>query len=586
MSAKRQQPPPHKPAGKDTPVNRWRATPWLFALLVIVTGVAAYWPATSGGYVLDDFDLLEPGAPMRAPSFRALLGPERPIVKMSYLANARLGGFDPSGFHLVNILIHCLNALILWRLLAALFAVGRIPERAAAIRDLFVYGIPLLFLLSPIQTESVDYISSRTELLAAVFFLLGLWGFIVYRERRPWAAAAIVLVCLVLSVLSKQDKLVLPAVVLVMDYLILSGCDWRGLRKSWPLYGTLAAGVAVGAVLVIRPILFVQSAGFRLDWQTYLFTQFRMYFRYLGQLVWPFHLNLDPDIAPSHTLLEHGSWIALLLLAAIAAAILRWHRKIPLVAFGALFFFIMLTPTTSFFPLLDFAAERRLYLPSIGFFVAVLAALSYLRLSRRSVLRVSLAAILAVYAAGTFQRSRVWADDLALWQDTVTKSPQKARPWGWLGRIYDGRGQQQQAEQAWIRAEQVVQPGSLEQAALLGNLGLAAARKKEYAQAVDYYQKALKIRPYRPTVRAQLAVALIRLGRTEEGWQQFERAIGKSTGSYEVLLLRAQEYYLSGRYAKAAQDYRMALELLPESEEAQQNLAVAERAAQQAGQRP
>jgi tetratricopeptide (TPR) repeat protein len=521
---------------------------------------------------------------MRAPSFRALIGPERPIVTMSYLANARLGGLNPSSFHLVNILIHCLNALILWRLLAALFVAGKIPERVAAQRDLFVHAIPLLFLLSPIQTESVAYVSSRTELLAALFFLLGLWGFVVYRERLPWAATAIVLICLALSVLSKQDKLVLPVIVLVMDYLILSGCDWRGLRKSWPLYGTLAAGVAVGAVLVIGPILFVQSAGFRLDWQTYLFTQFRMYFRYLGQLLWPFHLNLDPDIAPSHSLLEHGSWIALLLLAAMAAAILRWHRKSPMIAFGALVFFTALAPTTSFFPLLDFAAERRLYLPCIGFFIAVLGGLSYLRPSQRSVLRVSLAVILAIYGVGTFQRSRVWADDLRLWQDTVAKSPEKARPWGWLGRIYDGRGQQQEAEAAWIRAEQVVQPGSMEEATLLGNLGLAAARKKNYQTAVDYYEKSLKIRPRRATVRAQLAVALIRLGRTEEGWQEFEKAFGDTTGSYEALILRAQEFYLAGSYAKAAQDYRMALALLPESDEAQHNLAAAEEAARRAGQ--
>lgn len=586
MSAKKQQAPPKKPAGQDSPAVPSRLLPRLFALLVIVIGVAAYWPATAGGYVLDDFDLLEPGGPMRSPSFRRLLGPERPLVHMTYLANARLGGLDPSGFHLVNILLHCLNALILWRLLRALFAAGKIPERIAASRDLFVYGIPLLFLLSPIQTESVAYVSSRSELLAAAFFLLGLWGFIVFRERRPWAAAVIVLVCLAMSVLSKQDKLVLPAVVLAMDYLILCGCDWRGLRKSWPLYGTLAAGAAAGAVLVIRPILFVQSAGFRLDWKTYLFTQFRMYFRYLGQLIWPFHLNLDPDIAPSRSLAEHGSWIALALLAVIALALLRWHRQTPLIAFGALLFFIVLAPTASFFPLLDFAAERRLYLPAIGFFIVVLAGLSYLPVNQRSVLRVGLAAILAVYAAGTFQRSRVWADDLALWQDTVAKSPQKSRPWGWLGRIYDGRGQQQLAEEAWIRANQVVRPGSLEQATLLGNLGLAAARKQNYQQAVDYYRQALEIRAYRPTVRAQLAVALMRLGRTEEGWQEFEKAFGNRTGSYEALMLRGQELYLVGRYAEAARDYRMALRLLPESEEAKGNLQAAQRAARQAGQQP
>src|SRR5690606_9093476 len=121
---------------------------------------------------------------------------------------------------------------------------------------------------------------------------------------------------------------------------------------------------------------------------------------------------------------------------------------------------------------------------------------------------------------------------------------------------------------------------------LLGNLGLAAARKENYQQAVDYYRRALEIRPYRPTVRAQLAVAWMRLGQTEEGWAEFERAFGNTNGSYEVLMLRAQELYLAGRYAEAAEDYRMALLLLPESEEAQSNFEVANRAARQAGQNP
>src|SRR5690606_382781 len=103
-----------------------------------------------------------------------------------------------------------------------------------------------------------------------------------------------------------------------------------------------------------------------------------------------------------------------------------------------------------------------LYLPAVGFFIAALAGLSYLRIAQQSVLRVGIAVVLLAYAAGTFQRSRVWADDLALWQDTVEKSPEKSRPWGWLGRVYDGRGQQEQAEQAWIRANEVARPGSQE----------------------------------------------------------------------------------------------------------------------------
>ncbi len=563
-----------------------RSLSWLFAAFIVLTGAMIYWPATHGPFVLDDFDFLETSGAFQNATYGGLIDNDRPVVMMSYLANYRLAGFDPSVFHKTNIALHCLNALILWRLVLALFVWGKLPQRITTNRDLFVYGLPLLFLLSPIQTESVAYVSSRTELLAVGFFLLGLWAFVSNRERRPWLSAALVLSCFVLATLSKQDKLVLPVVILLLDYLILSGCNWRELRRSLPLYSLLAGGIAIGALVVIRPILFAPSAGFGLDWQTYLLTQFRMYFRYLGQLVWPFDLNLDPDIVPSHSLLEHGSVFGLVALVAILAAIARWHRSLPVISFGALLFFAALAPTTGFFPLLDFAAERRLYLPSVGFFLVVLGVASFVEGRHRKLVAAALATVLLAYGVGTYRRSIVWADDLTLWQDTVKKSPEKARPWSWLGKAYDERGLVTQAQTAWTEGEQVAEQGSGEHATLLGNLGLSQARQKNYAQAVDYYEQALVIRPGQKLIWAQLAVALMRLDRTEEGWQAFERAAEGNRIRYPVRVLRGQELYVAGRYAEAVDDFQRALDLRPESAKVRRNLAVATRAARQAGQLP
>jgi tetratricopeptide (TPR) repeat protein len=559
---------------------------WLFAAFIVLIGAVIYWPATHGPFVLDDFDFLEASGAFQNATYGGLIGNNRPIVIMSYLANYRLAGFDPSAFHKINIALHCLNALILWRLVVALFVWGKLPQRITMNRCLFVYGLPLLFLLSPIQTESVAYVSSRTELLAMGFFLLGLWAFVSNRERRPWLSAALVLGCFVLATLSKQDKLILPVVILLLDYLILSSCNWRELRKNLPLYGLLAGGIAIGALVVIRPILFAPSAGFGLDWQTYLLTQFRMYFRYLGQLVWPFELNLDPDIVPSHSLFEHGAVLALVALVAILAAIARWHRTLPVISFGALLFFAALAPTTSFFPLLDFAAERRLYLPSVGFFLVVLGVVSFLEGRHRKLVAATLVTVLLAYGVGTYRRSIVWADDLTLWQDTVKKSPEKARPWSWLGKVYDERGLVTQAQGAWMEGVQFAEQESDEHATLLGNLGLSQARQKNYAQAVEYYEQALVISPGQKLIWAQLAVALMRLDRTEEGWQAFERAMEGFRINYAVRILRAQELYVAGRYAEAVDDFRRALDLQPELDEVRRNLEVATRAARQAGQLP
>lgn len=586
MSAKR------KPkTTTDTRVGRkvegkpaWPALPSLYPALLVALVVVAYWPATGGPFVLDDYDFLELGNVFERGISRQLLGFSRPVVMLSYLASYRLAGFDPFLFHATNIALHALCTVILWRMLTSLFAVAKLPERITVRRSWFIYGIPLLFALSPIQTESVAYISSRSEIIATLFYFLGLWGFLKFREYRPWLTAALVLACFALAALSKQDKLTLPLVVILMDYLLVSGCAWRGLKKSLPLYSILSAGLVAGFFVVVRPVLFATSAGFRLDWQPYLFTQFRMYFRYLGQLLWPFHLNLDPDIQASHSLLEHGSMVALITLILIVGAIVRWHRAVPVIAFGGLLFLATLAPTTSFFPLLDFAAERRLYLPSVGYYFVILGLLSFVSARHSKPILVGLSALLVAFGVGTFNRSTVWADDLALWTDTAEKSPQKSRPWGWLGKAYEDRGAADRAQQAWIRGEQLAEPGSKEHASLLGNLGLAEARQKNYNAALAYYERSLGANPRQGAIRAQLGTSLIRLGRTAEGWTALDEALQSHLNPYEVAVLRAQEFYLAGRYAEAAREFDRALRLRPQSEDIRRNLEIAQRAAREAGQ--
>lgn len=554
---------------------------WVFAAACLVLALVVYGPALSGPFVLDDYDLMEGASVVRTADSKQLIRSLRPVLMLSYIANHRAaGGFEPFGFHLVNVLLHALNALLLWRFLAALFARIELDRRLEAFRGLFVYGLPLLWLLTPIQTESVAYISSRSEVLGAAFYLGGLWAYVVWRDRNAWVTALLVMLCFVGAVLTKQDKLTLPAVVLLLDYLLLSRCDWRGLKKSWPTYGLFAAGGVAGFLVVVKPALSAKTAGFGLDWQEYLFTQFRMYFRYLGQLAAPVRLNHDPDIAASAGLGDHLSWLALLGLLGIVGASIWFHRRAPLAVFGVLFFLVTLAPTSSFIPVADFAAERRMYLPAIGFFLALLWALAKLVDQRSRAPYWAVGALLLAYAGGTWARAGVWADELQLWQDAAAKSPDKERPWTWVGRIYSQRGERLKAQQAWERAEQVVEQGTEEHAFLLGNLGLAAAQAKDYDQAIRYYQRAVEMFEAAPQIWAQMAVAQMRAGKSEEGWKSFERAmVYRGRLGPEVYKLRGQELYQAGRYAEAAQDFQAALEYVPDDEEARHNYEVARRAA-------
>ncbi len=551
--------------------------PFLLAALVAVL----YWPALSGPFVYDDYDLMEGFSAVRVGTFSALIASGRPLLMATFVLSHRLvGGFDPWSFHLANVALHALNGLLLWRLCLALFVPGRFDSRTERFRSLFIYGLPLLFLVAPMQTESVAYISSRSELLSTAFYLAGLWAFVVWRDRSAWAAAALTALCFAAAALSKQDKLTLPFAILLLDYLLLSRGNLRELRKSLPTYGLFGLGIIAGFFLVVRPFLFAVSAGFSLDWQPYLFTQFRMIFRYLGQLLIPVGLNIDPQIVVSQSVTEHFSWLALLALIALVAVAVRFHRQAPTPVFGLLFFLLAIAPSTSFYPLLDFAADRRVYLPSIGFFLALLWLLTRLFEPSSKTPAAVLAAVCLAYSAATFQRAQVWSSELLLWQDAARKSPAKARPLTWLGRIYFNGGRLPDALRYWQRAEQFVEQNSLEQAYLLNNLGLAAARAKNYDQAIRYYKKALAIREAEPNFWAQLAVAQMRAGLESEGWESFEQGIRyKNRLGPEYFQLRAQERYRTGAYAEAVSDYETALAYRPDNQEVRKNFDIARRAA-------
>jgi tetratricopeptide (TPR) repeat protein len=568
-------------AGKRSAEERGWLRPWHFIALLFLLSLALYSPALNGPFVLDDYDLIEGYSAVRTGEIGPLIRSGRPMLMLSFVVNHRMaGGFEPFVFHLTNVLLHALNAALVWLFMGALFEKAQLPERVRAFRGLFVYGLPLLFLVSPIQTESVAYISSRSEVLAASFYIGGLLAFVRLRDRNSWLTAAAVMACFVGAALSKQDKLTLPFAVLLLDYLLLSSCDWRGLKKNLPLYGLFGAGMVAGFFVVVRPFLFAKTAGFGLDWREYLFTQFRVVFRYMRQELIPFGLNVDPDIPASQSLGDHLSWLALLALIALVGGAWRLRKRAPLPVFGLLLFLLVLAPTTTFFPLTDFAAERRLYLPSAGLYLVLLWAMTRVFEPGAAAAKWALAAVLAVYSLGTFQRAGVWSDEVALWADAVAKSPEKERPWTWLGRAYFQRGDEARAQQAWNRASELVKPGSEQEAFLFSNLGLLEARHQRWEKAIEYYARALETIRFQPTLYAQMAVAQIRAGHAEEGWKNFEKG-GEMTMliTPQFLVLRGQEYFQIGEYAKAAQDFQSALAYQPDDVETQNNLKVARRAA-------
>ena len=387
--------------------------------------IEVYGPALSGAFVLDDryLPFMDPNAAQM--TLRTWVTGLRPLLYFSYWLNFQTsgsGGIEPYGYHLTNVFLHFLGSLVITLVAARLLELSGTTGRARNILSAIAGGI---FLLHPLQTESVAYVASRSEVLSVLLYFSAFAVFLYRRTESITILRSIAIVVLFAAAIStKEHTLTLGALLLLADYYWGLG----GIRKNGLLYGILAVAGAGGAFAVWRVLQGATTAGFRvpgLTPATYFFTQCRVIWTYVRLFFLPFGQNVDPDVAVSHTLLEHGAIFGLAALVALIAAAWIYRKRWPLAAFGIFMFVLLLAPTSSFIPIVDVSAERRMYLPFLGL---VLVCLEFLRRLKISQAAWAGAAIVAVCSVLTYQRSAVWASPVALWQDASNKSPQKWRP--------------------------------------------------------------------------------------------------------------------------------------------------------------
>lgn len=397
--------------------------PWAAAMAALFLAFEAYSPALNGPFVFDDpyLPFLLPGI-QHLPVWNWVAG-LRPMLMLSFWLNYAASGEQTFPYHATNVLLHFFNSVLVALIAMRLLDLAGLKDGVAK-PTLGIFG-GALFLLHPIQTESVAYIASRSEALS-VFFYYGAYCVFLYRRTERitiWRALA-VMALFGTAASTKEHALTLPVLLLLTDLYWIKG----GVRANALLYGLLAVAGAAGGAFVWRVLSAADTAGFHVPGLTplsYLYTQGRVFWMYLRLLVLPFGQNLDPDIAISHTPLDHGAIFGLLGVAALIAAAWIYRKRWPLASFGVLVYVLLLLPTSSIIPIKDPMAEHRVYLPFLGFAFVCLEFLRRMQLRQRLMIEVPVLLILLVL---TFQRSKVWGDPIALWQDASAKSPLKVRP--------------------------------------------------------------------------------------------------------------------------------------------------------------
>jgi tetratricopeptide (TPR) repeat protein len=550
------------PASAEPSPRPWMGWPWAAALAALVVVFGVYGPALNGEFVLDDRNLTFMSPDVAARTFSGWLNNNRPMLGFSYWINYQQSGTEPNAYHVTNVFMHLLTSALVALICARFLTWVKVNGRK---RDVLAIFAGALFLLHPLQTESVAYIASRSEVLS-VFFCFAAFALFLYHSdgAMRWPRALAIVVLFGAAVVTKEHTVMLPALVLLTDYFWKRG----GLRKNAILYGMFALVGAGGAAFVLRTLRSANTAGFGLkdlSPATYFFTQCRVIWIYVRLFLLPFGQNADPDIPLSRTLLDHGAIAGLAGLIAVVTVAWIYRKRWPLAAFGVFVFLLLLAPTSSFVPIRDVLAERRVYLPFLGL---LLICLEFLRRLRTEQIVWAGAAVAVVCATLTYQRSQVWASSLVLWQDTVAKSPRKMRPRFQLAYAYYEQRQCQPAAQQYEVASQLEPPDH----DLLVDWGLALNCAGRYQEAIYKLQQALMLRKTAHGY-AELGMVYAKSGRMPEALQELARAEQINPRFEMIYVYRGNIAELAGDRAAAAREYQRALAIAPSNSAAQSALA-------------
>lgn len=543
-----------------TPTDTVRpAKTYLAAAVLGLAGLAAYFNSLGGPFVFDDpssivanptiRSLWPPWAPLFPPN-AAVTVQGRPVLNFSLALNYAVSGTEVWSYHALNLAIHIGAALALFGLLRRTFSFLNLESSFA-----LALASALLWIVHPLQTESVTYTIQRAESLMGLWYLLTLYCFV-----RGWPGLA-VLAC-ALGMATKEVMVSAPIVVLLYDRAFVAKSFSGALRQRKTFYAALAATWLVLALCVAstggnRG----GSAGFDVGvkWWDYELTQFRAITHYVRLSFWPMPL-----------VFEYGSfWIEraadvfleMLLVLALAGGTLFALWKKPAWGFLGCWFFASLA-VTSFVPgTTQMIVEHRMYLPLAA------GTTAFVLLFHRLPFVPFLASVPLLFL--TLSRNRDYRSEIALWSDTVAKRPANALAHEMLGQALDRAGRYDEATEHHTAALKIY-PGF---AVAHVSLGDDLVRTGKLADAIAHYEAALRIKPDYVDAHHELGIALARAGRRADAIAHFETTLRLKPDFADAHFDLANVLSALDRIAEATVHYEAALKFRPNYPAAHFNFA-------------
>ncbi len=521
----------------------------------------------------------------------AILHTNRPVANLTYALNFYFDRLETRGYHLVNILIHFMTAVIVYFIFLKTLSLpgsGEPFEAVGAYRDKISLLAALLWAAHPVQTQAVTYVVQRMASLAALFYLLSLLAYIHGRlshGRRSWGWFWVSGLSALLAFGTKENTLTLPFVIGLYDLFLISRLKFQFSRQQTLLLLGLSIGLLFGFSWIYR--MYGESAGLssmllanygtdEMDSWPRVMTEWRVMILYLALLVFPYpgRMSLDYDFPMSRSLFDPiTTFLSLLVILGLLGFSLFKAKKYPLLAFSILWFFINLAIESTFIKL-DLVFEHRLYLPSVMFFLFFAAGIYFAALKfkvkrEKAVLTVSVV-LVVVLLFMTHERNKVWRTSVTLWSDVASKAPNKSRVINNLGKAYL---EEEQWEKAKLNFAEAIRLNPKNQEAL-NNLGNAYQRDANYDLAIKYYRAVLDLNPNNPLGHNDLGVAYQALGKGNQALEEFREAIKLDPYYTDARNNLGNIYLLSHQLDLAAVEYQKTIDLNPKHPMAHTNLGI------------
>lgn len=489
----------------------------------------------------------------------------RPLILASFALDYAFWKENPFGYHLTNLLLHLLNAMLVFWLARRLLG-----------SQWGAFWIALFFAIHPLQVDAVAYISGRTDVLATTFILGSLLCFLSIDEKTRWVWLRVggALLFHAGALLSKEIGLLVPAFIFIACRVI----------KKWPLRKTLL--ILIPFLLVTVGYLEIRSQVLNFAAGEFLESLPGVGWRFLSILIawasssllffWPSPIYFE-RFQPLQTQwswqmgLSAGLFVAVLLLL-----IFLWKKNRPLFFLGS-FYFLGLLPVLQIHPMYVqdslFWTEHFFYLPSIGFFAVSVAAAFYLILRFPSFKRpfhFAAPALILLFSFFTILRTADWKNEQSLYENTLRRNPNSARAHNNLALVYESQGKYLKAVRHFKKAI-ALNPHS---SGAYNNLGNVYKARKKWTRAIACYRKALRVGGKLPCTFHNLAQTLIEKKDLATAEKAYLTGIAAVKNPYALYNQLGMLYLLDGRKDSAMLSFQKALELRPDFVEAFNNAGI------------